>query len=229
MSHAPLTDDQVGQELRKMTAFIKQEAMEKAREIEIKANEEFAIEKSKLVRQETDAIDTQYEKKFKQAQMSLQITRSTVTNKTRLKVLGARQELLDDIFEDARKMLAAATKDKAKYQGILKNLVLEGLYALNEPEVQIRARKADYDAVKKAIEEATKEYKKEVGKDTAAKIDESEPLPAESAGGIFIIGGQGKIEINNTFEERLNLLQDTSLPAVRQTLFGKNPNRRFTD
>ncbi|KAJ3950940.1 V-ATPase V1 sector subunit E [Colletotrichum tropicale] len=229
MSHAPLTDDQVGQELRKMTAFIKQEAMEKAREIEIKANEEFAIEKSKLVRQETDAIDTQYEKKFKQAQMSLQITRSTVTNKTRLKVLGARQELLDDIFEDAHKKLAAATKDKAKYQGILKNLVLEGLYALNEPEVQIRARKADYDAVKKAIEEATKEYKKEVGKDAAAKIDESEPLPAESAGGIFIIGGQGKIEINNTFEERLNLLQDTSLPAVRQTLFGKNPNRRFTD
>ncbi|KAF0329797.1 V-type proton ATPase subunit E [Colletotrichum sp. SAR11_59] len=229
MSHAPLTDDQVGQELRKMTAFIKQEAMEKAREIEIKANEEFAIEKSKLVRQETDAIDTQYEKKFKQAQMSLQITRSTVTNKTRLKVLGARQELLDDIFEDARKKLAAATKDKSKYQGILKNLVLEGLYALNEPEVQIRARKADYDAVKKAIEDATKEYKKEVGKDAVAKIDESEPLPAESAGGIFIIGGQGKIEINNTFEERLNLLQDTSLPAVRQTLFGKNPNRRFTD
>ncbi|KAF9879353.1 hypothetical protein CkaCkLH20_02896 [Colletotrichum karsti] len=229
MSHAPLTDDQVGQELRKMTAFIKQEAMEKAREIEIKANEEFAIEKSKLVRQETDAIDTQYEKKFKQAQMSLQITRSTVTNKTRLKVLGARQELLDDIFEAARKKLADGTKDKAKYQAVLKGLVLEGLYALNEPEVQIRARKADFDIVKKAIDEAVKDYKKELGKDAAAKIDESDPLPAESAGGVFIIGGKGKIEINNTFEERLNLLQDTSLPAVRETLFGKNPNRRFTD
>ncbi|CRK27987.1 hypothetical protein BN1723_014064 [Verticillium longisporum] len=58
MSNQPLTDDQVGNELRKMTAFIKQEAMEKAREIEIKANEEFAIEKSKLVRQETDATPT---------------------------------------------------------------------------------------------------------------------------------------------------------------------------
>ncbi|KAF6807825.1 vacuolar ATP synthase subunit e [Colletotrichum sojae] len=229
MSHAPLTDDQVGQELRKMTAFIKQEAMEKAREIEIKANEEFAIEKSKLVRQETDAIDTQYEKKFKQAQMSLQITRSTVTNKTRLKVLGARQELLDDIFEDARKKLATGTKDKAKYQVVLKGLILEGLYALTEPEVVVRARKADFDIVKKAIEEASKEYKKELGKDTTAKIDESDPLPAESAGGVFIIGGKGKIEINNTFEERLNLLQDSALPAVREALFGKNPNRRFTD
>jgi V-type H+-transporting ATPase subunit E len=97
-SHA-LSDDQVGQELRKMTAFIKQEAMEKGREIDIKADEEFAIEKSKLVRQETQAIDTTYEKKFKTAQMSQQITRSTVANKTRLKVLSARQELLDGIFE----------------------------------------------------------------------------------------------------------------------------------
>jgi hypothetical protein len=101
-SHLPPANQpclQVGQELRKMTAFIKQEAMEKGREIEIKADEEFAIEKSKLVRQETQAIDTAYEKKFKTAQMSQQITRSTVANKTRLKVLSARQELLDGIFE----------------------------------------------------------------------------------------------------------------------------------
>src|SRR6478609_8616366 len=108
-----------------MTAFIKQEAMEKAREIEIKANEEFEIEKSKLVRQETDAIDSQYEKKFKQAALSQQITRSTVANKTRLKVLGARQELLDSIFEEARGKLAEGVKDKKKYQAILKGLILQ--------------------------------------------------------------------------------------------------------
>ena len=41
-----------------MTAFIRQEALEKAREIQLKADEEFAIEKSKLVRQETASIDT---------------------------------------------------------------------------------------------------------------------------------------------------------------------------
>lgn len=160
-----------------MTAFIKQEAMEKAREIEIKANEEFAIEKSKLVRQETDAIDTAYEKKFKQATMSQQITASTVANKTRLKVLAARQELLDNIFEAAGKKLADGVKDKSKYQGILKNLILEGFYGLNESEVQIRARKADYDVVKKAIDEAAKEYKKKTSKDVTATIDQQNPLP----------------------------------------------------
>ncbi|ROT37548.1 vacuolar ATP synthase subunit E [Sodiomyces alkalinus F11] len=229
MSQQPLTDDQVGQELRKMTAFIKQEAMEKAREIEIKANEEFAIEKSRLVRQETDAIDASYEKKFKQATMSQQITRSTVANKTRLRILAARQEMLDSIFETATDKLGEGPKDKSKYQGILKNLILEGLYALNEAEVQVRVRKADEDITKKAIEDAVKEYKKEVGKDTAAVVDTEEYLPEGSSGGAFIVGGNGKIEINNTFEERLKLLQDSALPAVRETLFGQNPNRKFFD
>ncbi|EDO03110.1 vacuolar ATP synthase subunit E [Sclerotinia sclerotiorum 1980 UF-70] len=228
MSHA-LSDDQVSQELKKMTAFIKQEAMEKGREIELKANEEFAIEKSKLVRQETSAIDTQYEKKFKTARMSQQITQSTVTNKTRLKVLSARQELLDGIFEKAQGRLKEATQDKGKYTEILKNLLLEGMYALNEGKLQVRGRKQDYDVIKKAIEDAQKEYKEKTKKDIVASIDEKNPLPEESAGGLSIIGGGGKIDINNTFEERLKLLQDNALPSVRTTLFGPNVNRKFYD
>lgn len=230
MSNQPLTDDQVGQELRKMTAFIKQEAMEKAREIEIKANEEFAIEKSKLVRQETDSIDTTYEKKFKQASMSQQITRSTVANKSRLKVLAARQELLDSIFETAANKLQEGVKDKKKHAETLKNLILQGLYALDERSgIVVRARKADTELVKKAAEEASKEYKKALGKESSVTLDEKNPLPEGSKGGVILVGGEGKIEIDNTFEARLRLLGDTALPAVRETLFGKNPNRKFTD
>lgn len=159
-----------------MTAFIKQEANEKAHEIAIKADEEFAIEKSKLVRQETDAIDSTYAKKFKQATMSQQIARSTVANKTRLRVLGARQALLDDIFEIAQQRLGEATKDQKRYQTTLKGLILEGFYALNEPELQVRARKADYDIVKKAIGEAEKEYKEKTGKDIQGSLDEENPV-----------------------------------------------------
>lgn len=160
-----------------MTAFIKQEALEKAREIEIKANEEFSIEKSRLVRQETDAIDAAHAKRLKQAAMSQQITRSTVANKTRLKVLAARQQLLDDIFTAASKRLDEGTKDTAKYRAILKNLLLEGLYALSEPEVQVRARKADYDILKDAIKDAEGEYKSNTDKETKVTIDEDNALP----------------------------------------------------
>jgi len=43
----------------------------------------------------------------------------------------------------------------------------------------------------------------------------------------MIVGGGGKIEINNTFEERLKLLETNALPAIRHMLFGKNENRKF--
>jgi V-type H+-transporting ATPase subunit E len=171
---------QVSNELKKMTAFIRQEALEKANEIQLKADEEFAIEKSKLVRQETSAIDTAYEKKFKQASMSQQITRSTVANKSRLRLLSARQELLNRLFDEAGKKLKDVSKDKKKYQEVLKNLILEGAYALNEDELEVKARKADYDLVKKAIEEAQTEYKSKVNKEVSFTIDETDPVPEDS-------------------------------------------------
>lgn len=221
---------QVGQELRKMTAFINQEATEKAREIEIKANEEFAIEKSKLVRQETDAIDATYDKKFKQAALSQQITRSTVTNKTRLRVLGARQQLLDDLFEVARARLAAdATKDASRYHDVLVQLVLEGAYAMQEPQLQVRARAADHAAIRGVLTEAAAEYERQTGSALALSLDKANPLAAGSAGGVSIVGGNGKISIDNTLETRLKLLEHDALPAMREALFGKNTNRKFFD
>lgn len=51
----------------------------------------------------------------------------------------------------------------------------------------------------------------------------------DSAGGISIVGGGGRIDINNTLEERLKLLEVDALPMVRVSLFGKNENRRFVD
>ncbi|KAF2131156.1 ATPase, V1/A1 complex, subunit E [Dothidotthia symphoricarpi CBS 119687] len=222
-----LSDDQVAGELKKMTAFIRQEAMEKANEIRLKADEEFAIEKSKLVRQETASIDSSYEKKFKQAAMSQQITRSTVSNKTRLRILSARQELLDRLFEDAQKKLGDASKDKDQYQTVLKNFILEGAYAMNEDKLQLKVREADKDVATKALEDAQSEYKSKLSKDVSITIDESDPLPAESAGGVMVVGTGGRIDINNTLEERLRLLETQALPSMRVTLFGENENRRF--
>src|ERR1700761_8119561 len=205
-----------------MTAFIRQEALEKAREIELKADEEFAIEKSKLVREEIASIDSSYEKKFKQAGMSQQITRSTMANKTRIKVLSARQELLDKLFEEARKKLVDAGSKSKNYEEVLKGLILEGMYLLAEKKLSLRCRKADKEKVQSAAKKASEEYKKHMGSESEAGGDEKNWLPEDSyvllalifdgdfiltmtnrAGGIFIVCGNGKIELNNTFDERL--------------------------
>ncbi|KAK6500547.1 V-ATPase V1 sector subunit E [Arthrobotrys conoides] len=224
-----LTDDQVAGELKKMTAFIKQEAQEKAHEIQIKADEEFTIEKGRLVRSETVSIDTQFERKHKQAELSQQIARSNVTNKTRLKVLGVRQELLESIFEDARKNLGQIADDKSRYAGVLEGLILEGAYALAEPSISVRARKTDFDLVKSAAVSASSAYAEKTGQSIKITLDETGELPTDCAGGVYIISGSGRIDINNTLEERLSILEDEALPAVRNTLFGPSPNRKFYD
>jgi V-type H+-transporting ATPase subunit E len=50
-----------------------------------------------------------------------------------------------------------------------------------------------------------------------------------SLGGVFIVGGHGKIDINNTLEQRLKILETDALPAARVALFGENENRKFFD
>jgi V-type H+-transporting ATPase subunit E len=198
-----MSDSQVDTELRKMTAFIRQEALEKAREIHLKADEEFSIEKSKLVRQETQRIDAEYEKKHTQAGMSQQITASTLANRQRLRVLSSKQQLLDGLFEDAGKKLAetvgsgngggngGSKKGKKNggnggnggfdYESVLKGLVLESLYALVESKVSVRCRKKDTDVVKKAAESAKKEYAEKLkGREVEITVDDKENLPEES-------------------------------------------------
>ena len=170
---------QVANELKKMTAFIRQEALEKSREIQLKADEEFAIEKSKLVRESTADIDAEYEKKFKQASMSQQITRSTQANRTRLRVLSSRQEMLDELFEKARGKLSDASKGK-DYEATLKDLILEGLYMMGEKKVGVRCRKADKGKVESASKKAAEEYKKNLGSEVSVIIDEKNPLPDSS-------------------------------------------------
>ncbi|KAG7864061.1 hypothetical protein KL919_000089 [Ogataea angusta] len=206
-----------------MEAFITKEAEEKAKEIKLKADEEYEIEKASIVRSEINAIDSQYESKFKKASLAQQITKSTIANKTRLKILATKEEALDTIFKGAEVALVELSHDSSKYGNILKLLIEEGLYALMEPKVSVRVRKSDVELATKVGEEAAKEFKEKSNIDVSISIDESSYLNDDSAGGCIIINGTGKIEVNNTLEERLALLSKTALPALRLELFGKTP------
>lgn len=46
---------------------------------------------------------------------------------------------------------------------------------------------------------------------------------------MVIVCAEGKIVMNNTFERRLELLKEESMPGVVETVFGRNPNRKFDD
>ncbi|RSH94583.1 V-ATPase V1 sector subunit E [Saitozyma podzolica] len=199
-----LDDNEIQTEMNKMVAFISQEAREKAREIQVKADEEFAIEKAKIVRQESLAIDALYEKKRKQAEVGWKISQSTALNASRLKVLQARNEHLENIFEEANKQV---------------------LLLLLAPEVTLSHRPKDSDLVKKAASAAQKRYKDMSGRESKVSFESS--LADDSAGGVVGSTMAGRIKVDNTLGERLQILEEKMLPELRFDLFGANPNRKF--
>ncbi|CAH2350647.1 V-type proton ATPase subunit E [[Candida] railenensis] len=224
-----LTDDQVSAELRKMKAFIEKEAQEKAKEIKLKADEEYEIEKASIVRSETAVIDSTYEQKLKKASLAQQITKSTIGNKTRLRILGTKEEVLNEIFEAAEEELKKISAKKDQYKPILAGLIEEGVLALLEEKVVVRVRKVDVEVAKEAAEEAAKAFEEKSKFKVEITIDEEDFLGKDIAGGAVIANGTGKIEVNNTLEERLKLLSEEALPGLRLELFGISPTRKFFD
>lgn len=212
-----------------MKAFIEKEAQEKAKEIKLKADEEYEIEKASIVRSETAAIDAAYEQKFKKASLAQQITKSTIGNKTRLRILSTKEEVLNEIFESAKADLSKISANKSDYKPAFLGLIEEALFTILEDEVTVKVREADLSLAKDVIEEAAKHFEEKAGHSINISIDESNFLPTDCAGGVIVINKSGKIEVNNTLDERLKLLSEEALPGLRLELFGISESRKFFD
>jgi len=207
-------------------AFIKQEALEKAREIRVKADEEFAIEKAKLVKQEQLAINAQYEKKLKGAQVSQKIAQSTLTNKSRLRLLHRREEHLQDLFSSCREQVVSlSSSDSDTYSEFIAGVLTQGYLFLMEQSVVIHTRKSDVSIVEDAASTAAERYKEASGREIKTEVKGT--LSDDIAGGVKLVTASGRITLDNTLDERLRLLEDRMLPEIRKDLFGPNENRKF--
>jgi V-type H+-transporting ATPase subunit E len=222
-----LTDAEVGKELNKMIQFIKQEANEKAREIQVKADEEHNIEKAKLLRQETLAIEELYQKKVKQSEVQKRIAQSNDINSSRLKVLKCKEELLTLLFEEARGKLVEISS-KSGYPQLLRNLILQGLFQVFEKEVSVICRQKDVEIVKSFLKDVVRDYEdRSKESKTKVTIDTVNFLPESCSGGVILTGLGGRIQCNNTLEARMELARDALLPTVRLMLFGPSASRKF--
>jgi len=220
-----MNDEEVLSEMNKMVAFIKQEALEKAREIKVKADEEFAIEKAKIVRQESQAIDAGFEKKIKGTETTRKIAQSTQTNKSRLRLLQARDECLADLFATARNQILELSSDEGRYVQLLEGIITQGLLQIHEDSVTLHVRHSDESVTEQAAAAASQAYRDISGRSVHFTIKCS--LPRDSAGGVRLVSGNERITIDNTLDERLHLLEEQMLPEIRTDLFGLNENRKF--
>uniref|UniRef100_A0A8C2HRE5 V-type proton ATPase subunit E 1-like n=1 Tax=Cyprinus carpio TaxID=7962 RepID=A0A8C2HRE5_CYPCA len=207
-----LSDAAVQKQLKHMMAFIEQEANEKAEEIDAKAEEEFNIEKGRLVQTQRLKIMEYYEKKEKQIEQQKKIQMSNLMNQARLKVLKARDDMVKDLLNEAQQRLADIAKNPNEYSTLLEGLVLQGFYQLLERKVIIRCRKEDVAMVQVKVD-----------------IPITYTLSFVRKGGVEVYNADGKIKGSNTLESRLDLLSQQMMPEIRVQLFGANPNRKFMD
>lgn len=224
-----LSDNDVQKQLRHMMAFIEQEANEKAEEIDAKAEEEFNIEKGRLVQQQRTKIMEHYEKKEKQVELQRKIQNSNMHNQARLKLLKARQDHINNVLEEARNNLGSLANDSSRYESVLKGLITAALCQLLEENVDLRCRQRDVPLVEKLLPTCVAEATRQAHMPFKVVISRSDYLPADSAGGVDVYKVGAKIRVSSTLESRLDLLSQSLVPDIRTSLFGANPNRKFTD
>ncbi|PWA33121.1 hypothetical protein CCH79_00013017 [Gambusia affinis] len=241
-----LTDADVQKQIKHMMAFIEQEANERVEEILAKGEEEFNIEKGRLVQTHRVKIMDYYEKKEKQIEQHKKMSErcsyqessvlsqmSQLKNQARLKVLKARDDMVTDLLNEARKRITDIVKDPDRYAKLLEGLVLQGFYQLLEPKVTIRCRQQDVDMVQAAVNKNITIYKETVKSNITVRVDQDHFLPSDICGGVEVYNSNGKIKVSNTLESRLDLVAQqpaqvkgtpglgTSLPGgeTRETQF----------
>ncbi|GMI95408.1 vacuolar ATP synthase subunit E1, embryo defective 2448 [Hibiscus trionum] len=235
-----MNDADVSKQIQQMVRFIRQEAEEKANEISVSAEEEFNIEKLQLVEAEKKKIRQEYEKKEKQVEIRKKIEYSMQLNASRIKVLQAQDDVVNEMKGSASKDLLNVSHDHHVYERLLKDLIVQSLVRLKEPAVLLRCRKEDLHLVESVLDSAKEEY--------ASKVDVHPPeifvddvhLPpgpshhhgffhhhhAEAhgpfcSGGVVIASRDGKIVFENTLDARLDVAFSKKLPEIRKWLFGQ--------
>lgn len=224
-----LSDSDVQKQISHMMGFIDQEAKEKAEEIDAKAEEEFQIEKGRLVQQQRVKIMEFFERKEKNLDLQKKIQQSNLLNQARLEVLKRREDHVHSMLETARAHLSEVTKDRQRYIDTIQGLLTQGFFQLLEKDVTIRCREADVDIVKESLVAAVEKFKETSKMELSVKIDTDNYLPAEITGGVELFSKNGKIKVSNTLESRLEMISRQMQPKIREMLFGENKNRKFLD
>lgn len=216
-----MNDAQVKQQIQQMVSFIRQEADDKSNEIRVKAEEDFNIRKLSAVEAAREKIRAEYEKKVRQIDVNRKIAKSTEQNAARLEILKARDNILQETYDQAAKDLAALPdSDPSGYQGILKALVQQGLIVLADTDVVIRCRRADVEIIESIIPSVTEEYVASTSNPVTVNLDRDTYLADSCTGGVVLLSQGGTIVVENTFESRLEIAYQQNLPKIRTVMFG---------
>jgi V-type H+-transporting ATPase subunit E len=111
-------------ELKRM---MRQEAHEKAYEIQVMGQRLFEKEKDKIVQEGLEAMNEEFDKKIMTLTMNLNIERSTKINQTRILRMQERNKCIDRVKDETKEQLLKTIVNPTNYmyKGAMKNLIVQ--------------------------------------------------------------------------------------------------------
>merc|ERR1712216_245170 len=227
LSMAGLSPEQVNKQIDNMVQFIIREGQEKSDEIRMKAEEEFNIEKLRLIQSEKDKLTEAFKLKKKQAEIKQKIQQSNQIADSRRKLLQARDDAILNVRNETRAELVKISQD-GSYKTLLQNLLTQGFLSLGEAEMKVKCRKEDEANVKAVLDAANAAYAKKSGATAKVTLETKEYLPAapkpgvegaSCCGGVVVSDVSGRISVSNTLDSRLDIAYQQRLPEIRIALF----------
>jgi len=232
-----LGDAEAKKQIKQMIAFIKQEANEKADEIQVKAESEFMAEKLTLQTQASNQIREDFEKRKKDLLTEKKIQKSKKVNDIKFNTMRKRDQKMKQLKDEVTDKLADVSKNP-KYPDLIRFLLIQGFMTIMEPKVIVQCREEDFQIVKDQLDTALHGFQEVISQAAGVSppcqvvIDTKDWLPpgpsrdrsgVSCCGGVVLSARKGKIVCRNTLDHRLELSFQTLKPLVRTVLFGARP------
>ena len=133
--------------------------------------------------------------------------------KAKREMLQKREELINEVFQEAEKKLQAQMSSK-KYEEDLIHITVGACEKLGSEKVIIRANRRDLKLLEKSKDTITRELS---GGERAVNISFGEPI--QTIGGVRVGTPDGKIEMDETFEGKMRREFETLRVKIAKVLF----------
>lgn len=198
--------------------FAQYQARLHAEEIDFLARETHDTELQKLIEQQHSKLHADYELECNNIDRESKINFSIAKNEQRIRVLSIQKDIVSQAQEKTRQKLREY-HDSPQYKEGLTKLIKQGVLQLNEPKVTIHVIEKDVGLAKQCLSDAMSQIGNTIS--CTATVAEENYLSNDKIGGCIIMNDSETIRCDNSFEGRLQLATEGSLPNISMILKGQ--------
>lgn len=190
-------------EMDKISAAILDKVRKEARDLVKEAEKQGEKEVEEAKKQRLERLREDSDKMIAQAEAEAARIIAQASIVARQELLAAKAGVVDEIVSRAKKELLMTSIDES-----LTNLIKEAIGAIELDEVKVCVSSRDIDSAKKIIKRD-----KEMGSKVKAVAK------TDCSGGVIIESLDGEVEIDNTYDTRLEMLLPKIYPDLNKELF----------